>query len=46
MASLNYEEKRFVLKALQIKVMVDGKDINIEGAIPIQAQPIEKPVSP
>jgi len=46
LASLNYEEKRFVLKALQIKVMVDGKDINIEGAIPIQPQPIEKPVFP
>ncbi|MBA7716568.1 hypothetical protein ES703_125642 [subsurface metagenome] len=41
LASLNYEEKRLALKALQIKVMVDGSDINIEGAIPIQSHSIE-----
>lgn len=41
LTSLNYEEKRLALKALQIKVMVDGTDINIEGAIPIQPHSIE-----
>ena len=37
---LTYEEKRFALEALQIRVLVDGKAIRLEGIIPVGAQTI------
>jgi hypothetical protein len=33
--SLNYEEKRLALRALQIRVLVDGDNIILKGIIPI-----------
>lgn len=36
LASLTFENKRLALEALQIRVVVDGLDVNIEGIIPIQ----------
>ncbi|MBA7711772.1 hypothetical protein ES703_120738 [subsurface metagenome] len=35
--SLNYEEKRLALQALQIRILVDGDIVNIQGAIPLQS---------
>jgi site-specific DNA recombinase len=32
---LTYEEKRFALEALQIRVLVDGEKLRLEGIIPI-----------
>lgn len=37
---LTYEEKRFALEALQIRVLVDGETIRLEGIIPVGAQTI------
>ena len=34
--SLDYTSKRLVLEALDIRVVVNGLDVNIEGVIPIQ----------
>jgi hypothetical protein len=39
--NITYEDKRVALEALQIKVLVDGSDIQITGTIPLQPQPIE-----
>ena len=38
---LGFEDKRLALEALQIKVLIDGDDISIEGAIPIAEGNIE-----
>ncbi|MFC2020237.1 zinc ribbon domain-containing protein, partial [Chloroflexota bacterium] len=37
---LTYEEKRFALEALQIKVLVDGEALRLEGVIPTGEQTI------
>jgi len=34
--SLNFEDKRLALEALQVRVLVDGNNVDIEGAIPIE----------
>jgi site-specific DNA recombinase len=39
--NITYEDKRLALAALQIKVLVDGSNIQITGTIPLQPQPIE-----
>lgn len=38
--NLTYEEKRFVLEALQIRVLVDEETLRLEGIIPIGEQTI------
>lgn len=45
LGSLGFGDKRLALEALQIKVKVDGKDINIEGVIPIQPRSFESSAS-
>ena len=37
---LTYEEKRFALEALQIRVLVDGETLQLEGVIPMANQSI------
>lgn len=37
---LTYEEKRFALEALQIRILVDGEALRLEGIIPIGEQTI------
>ena len=37
---LTYEEKRFALEALQIRVLVDGEALKLEGVISTVNQPI------
>ena len=37
---LTYEEKRFALEALQIRVLVDGETLQLEGAISTKNQSI------
>jgi site-specific DNA recombinase len=37
LASFTYEDKRMALEALQIKVLVDGNNVSMTGAIPIPA---------
>jgi len=32
--NLSFEEKRFTLEALQIKVLIDNEKVKVEGAIP------------
>lgn len=32
---VSFEDKRFILEALQVKVWIDGNEVAIEGAIPI-----------
>ena len=34
--TLSFEEKRLALQALQVRVSIDGDNINIHGAIPLQ----------
>jgi len=34
--NLNYEEKRFVLNVLQVRVVVSGRKASLEGAIPLR----------
>ena len=41
LGDFTFEDKRLALEALQIKVLVDGNNINIEGAIPIAEDGIE-----
>lgn len=36
LGGLTYENKRIALEALGIKVWIDGSDVSIEGAIPVQ----------
>ena len=36
-----FDNKRLVLEALQIKVWIEGDEINIEGAIPVGGDDIE-----
>jgi len=38
--SFTFDDKRLALEALNIKVFVDGNNINIEGAIPIAGDDI------
>lgn len=34
--TINFEEKRLILQALQVRVSIDGDNINLCGAIPLQ----------
>ena len=43
--SFSFEDKRLTLEALQIRVLVDGDSLNIEGAIPIELSAFESSVS-
>jgi len=43
--SLSFEDKRLTLEALQIRVLVDGDSLNIEGAIPIELSAFESSAS-
>ncbi len=40
LGEFTFEDKRLALEALQLKVWVDGNDINVEGAIPIAGDDI------
>ncbi len=40
LGEFTFEDKRLALEALQLKVWVDGNDINIEGAVPIAGDDI------
>jgi hypothetical protein len=35
LGNLSFEEKRLVLDALKIKVLIDGDDVAIQGSIPV-----------
>jgi len=41
--SLNYEGKRLALRALRIKVLVDGDNITLRGIIPIPSDVLQTP---
>ncbi|GAH48393.1 unnamed protein product, partial [marine sediment metagenome] len=41
LGEFTFEDKRLALEALSIKVWVDGKEINIEGAIEVGEEGIE-----
>jgi len=45
LGALSIEDRRLALEALQIRVRVDGSNINIEGAIPIREGAIESSAS-
>ncbi|MBA7546150.1 hypothetical protein ES705_38533 [subsurface metagenome] len=40
LGEFTFEDKRLALEALQLKVWVDGNNINIEGAIPVAGDDI------
>ena len=42
---LTYEEKRFALEALQVKVLFDGESLTLGGIVPVENLPIESPSS-
>jgi site-specific DNA recombinase len=37
----SFDEKRLALEALQIKIWIDGDKVTIEGAVPVDGQPVE-----
>jgi len=41
LGDFTFDDKRLALEALQIKVIVDGDSVNIEGAIPVGGDDIE-----
>jgi len=41
LGNFTFEDKRLALEALQVKVWVDGDNVNIEGAIPVGEEDIE-----
>jgi site-specific DNA recombinase len=41
LGDFTFEDKRLALEALQVKVWVDGNNVNIEGAIPVGEEDIE-----
>ena len=41
LGDFTFEDKRLALEALQVKVWVDGNNMNIEGAIPVGEEDIE-----
>ena len=41
LGDFTFDDKRLALEALQIKVIVDGDSVNIEGAIPVGRDDIE-----
>jgi len=45
LTTLSFEEMRLALEALQIRVLVDGDNINVQGAIPVKLNSFESSAS-